>query len=191
MQRRRNYFIKKKFQMNFIVKFGLLLLLESILIIALFMYISKNTLTTGYAHSILKVENTQNFFIIPFTLVSLICFTAIGLAGMIVFTLFSHRIAGPLYRFEKILQQIGAGDLTANVKLRKKDQLVEFEKLINILVNTLDNRMGNIKRDLEQAQELILKIEDPEAVSELNKKLNLIKDEINHFKVTADLKTKQ
>jgi len=147
MQRRRNYFIKKKFQMNFIVKFGLLLLLESILIIALFMYISKNTLTTGYAHSILKVENTQNFFIIPFTLVSLICFTAIGLAGMIVFTLFSHRIAGPLYRFEKILQQIGAGDLTANVKLRKKDQLVEFEKLINILVNTLDNRMGNIKRD--------------------------------------------
>jgi len=36
-----------------------------------------------------------------------------------------------------------------------------------------------------------LKIEDPEAVSELNKKLNLIKDEINHFKVTADLKTKQ
>ena len=78
-----------------------------------------------------------------------------------------------------------------NVKLRKKDQLVEFEKLINIQVNTLDNRMGNIKRDLEQAQELILKIEDPEAVSELNKKLNLIKDEINHFKVTADLKTKQ
>ena len=191
MQRRRNYFIKKKFQMNFIVKFGLLLLLESILIIALFMYISKNTLTTGYAHSILKVENTQNFFIIPFTLVSLICFTAIGLAGMIVFTLFSHRIAGPLYRFEKILQQIGAGDLTANVKLRKKDQLVEFEKLINILVNTLDNRMGSIKRNLEQAQELLLKIDDPEAVSELNKKFNLIKDEINHFKVTADLKTKQ
>lgn len=191
MQRRRNYFIKKKFQMNFIVKFGLLLLLESILIIALFMYISKNTLTTGYAHSILKVENTQNFFIIPFTLVSLICFTAIGLAGMIVFTLFSHRIAGPLYRFEKILQQIGAGDLTANVKLRKKDQLEEFEKLINILVNTLDNRMGSIKRNLEQAQELLLKIDDPEAVSELNKKFNLIKDEINHFKVTADLKTKQ
>ncbi|OGX24647.1 MAG: hypothetical protein A2Y03_03065 [Omnitrophica WOR_2 bacterium GWF2_38_59] len=191
MQRRRNYFIKKKFQMNFIVKFGLLLLLESILIIALFMYISKNTLTTGYAHSILKVENTQNFFIIPFTLVSLICFTAIGLAGMIVFTLFSHRIAGPLYRFEKILQQIGAGDLTANIKLRKKDQLEEFEKLINILVNTLDNRMGSIKRNLEQAQELLLKIDDPEAVSELNKKFNLIKDEINHFKVTADLKTKQ
>lgn len=190
MEKRRNYFIKKKFQMNFIVKFGLLLLLETVLIIALFMYLSSDTLTTGYSHSILRVENTQDFFIIPFTLVSLICFIAIGLVGMVVFTLLSHRIAGPLYRFEKILQQMGDGDLTPNVILRKKDQLEEFEKLINILVDTLDTRMGNIKRNLEQAQELLLKVDAPEAFSELNKRLNLIKDEINHFKVTSDFKTK-
>ncbi len=190
MEKRKNYFIKKKFQMNFIIKLGLLLLLESVLILALFLYISDDTLTTGYSQSILRVENTQNFFLIPFTLITLICFVAIGLAGMVVFTLLSHRIAGPLYRFEQMLQQVGEGDLTTNVNLRKKDQLKEFEKLINVFVDTLDNRMGNIKRDLEQAQKLVSKVNDPDAASELNNKLNAIKDEINHFKVTSDIKNK-
>lgn len=36
---------------------------------------------------------------------------------------FSHYIAGPLFRFEKVLQEMGKGNLTMNVKLRKNDEL--------------------------------------------------------------------
>lgn len=190
MERRKKLFVKKKFQLSFILKFALLLLLESVLIVFLFTYMTNNTVTTGYAQSILRVESSLQFFLVPFILLSMICFVAISLVGMVVFTLFSHRIAGPLYRFEKILQQMGEGDLTANVNLRKKDQLVEVETLINEFVDMLDKRMGAMKVNLEQAQAFLMQMEDSATREELCQKLNLIKDEINHFKVTSDFKTK-
>ena len=86
MQKRKNYFIKKKFQFNFFSKFVLLLLIESALIISLFMYLSADTLTTGFQNSILTVERTQSFFFIPFVFITLIIVIGISLCGIIVFT---------------------------------------------------------------------------------------------------------
>jgi len=188
MQRRRNYFIKKKFQTDFSSRFILLLLLESFLIGGLFMHISGDTITTGYLDSVLRVEKTSSFFFIPFLLITLIVVVGIAIAGMAVFTLLSHRIAGPLYRFEKVLKQIGGGDLTASINLRKTDQLIEFKEALNTFIDSLDKRMGSIKNGLIEVQELLTKTDDPEVISKLNKTINVIKDELSHFKVTSDFK---
>jgi nitrogen fixation/metabolism regulation signal transduction histidine kinase len=36
---------------------------------------------------------------------------------------FSHRIAGPLYRFRRIFQSVASGDLTVRTSIRKSDYL--------------------------------------------------------------------
>jgi len=184
MLRRRNYFIKKKFQVDFSYRFIILLLLEAAAIAGLFMYISSNTLTTGYSNSTLTIKHTSDFFFVPFLLIVAIVAIGIGIATMVVFILLSHRIAGPLYRFEKIINEIGAGDLTKRISLRKTDQLIELKEALNILMESLDQRLGRIKNNAAQLRELITK-NDPSDRDKIYKAIELLKKEIDHFKVAS------
>jgi len=188
MQRRKNYLINKKFQLNVLFQLIVLLVLESALIVGLFMQISRDTLTTGYLDLILRVERTQDFFFTPLLLMTLIVVVGIGIAGIIVFTLLTHRIAGPLYRFEKVLKQIGAGDVSKKFDLRKLDQLTHVEQTLNALIDSLDARMKRVKRELIELQKLASKAGDSTALSEIQEKIKHIKNEIDYFKVSSDPK---
>lgn len=182
--RRRNYFIKKKFQISFVYPFVALLLSEAALIAWLFMYISSDTLTAGYLASSLSVERTSNFFFTPFLLI--ICIVGIGItiAAMVIFVLISHRIAGPLYRFEKIINEITGGDLTKRVSLRKTDQLTELKEALNILMESFDQRLGRVKSNLSELKDLLSR-NDPANSEKIYKAIELLKKEIDHFKVTS------
>ena len=182
--RRRNYFIKKGFQFNFALKFMVLILLEAALIAGLFMQISGNTLTTGYANSKLTIESTRNFFLWPVLLIVLITAIGIGLAGMAIFILLSHRIAGPLYRFEKDLGDMGNGDLTKRIFLRKTDQLTEVKEALNKFIGNIDMRMGKVKSALSELKALTDKVESGNSAS-IQNAVKKLKEEMDSFKVTS------
>jgi methyl-accepting chemotaxis protein len=188
MLRRRNYLIKKGFQIRFSGWFMLLLLLESALIAGLFMTISRNTITTGYTDSILTVETTRQFFFLPLLLISLIVVVGIGIIGLAVFVLLSHRIAGPLFRFEQALKQIEEGDLTLNMHLRKNDQLYEFKEGLNKLIDALNQRISHLKKTVHDIDELLTIGHDAETLTVIQDKVKHLKDELNHFRVTAQKK---
>jgi len=188
MIRRKNYLIKKRFQFNFLSKFIILLVLESALIMGFFMHISNNTLTTGYYNSILTVETTSQYFFVSFLLITLIVVIGIGIAGMVVFILLSHRIAGPLYRFEKTLKDIENGDLTAQIDLRRSDQLIEIKEALNTVLSSLNGRVGKIRQYIEQAEDLVARRDDPESTAKLKKTVDLLKKEVSLFKITSAFK---
>ncbi len=151
--RRKNYFIKRSFQTKFSLRFALLILLEALLITALFWYVSKGTLTTGYSGGELKIEKTASFFYVSFVLILMIASIAVGMVGMLVFIFYSHRIAGPLFRFQKTLQELASGDLTGRIRLRQKDQLVDLGDSINLAAGTLDKQIGRLKKEIETASQ--------------------------------------
>lgn len=188
MIKRRQYLIKKRFQLGFLARFTALVIVGLVLIAALFMYSANNTLTTGYSNSVLRIERTSSFFFVSMVLIILIVATGVTLAGMILFVLFSHRIAGPLYRFEKTLKQIEDGDLTARINLRKSDQLTEIKEAFNSLTHSLDARVGKIKAHLSEIERALAISNDPQASARILEILKRLKDEIRHFKVTSNLK---
>jgi nitrogen fixation/metabolism regulation signal transduction histidine kinase len=49
----------------------------------------------------------------------------------------SHRIAGPAYRIERTLREIGKGNLDIHIKLRKYDELVGIANAINDMTSDL------------------------------------------------------
>ncbi|OIO37804.1 MAG: hypothetical protein AUJ71_04445 [Candidatus Omnitrophica bacterium CG1_02_49_16] len=151
--RRRNYFIKKSFQTRFSLRFVLLIMLEALLIAGLFWHVAKGTLTTGYSGTELRIEKTASFFYVSFVLILLIASLAIGLVGMLVFIFYSHRIAGPLFRFQRSLQEISGGDLTGRIRLRQKDQLGELGESINLMTKSMDQQIGKLKKEIETASQ--------------------------------------
>ncbi len=185
MMRRRNYLIKKDYQLSFASKFLALLLLEAVLIGGLFFFLSGNTLTTGYMDSVLKIDTTSRYFFMPLVLILLIAAIGIGMAGLVVFTALSHRIAGPLFRFEKTLEGLSSGDLTQRISLRKKDQLRLLKESINDLAGTFDRRMAKSKALLAELTQLASAKDAAQHTPRIRELAELLKEEIGRFKVTS------
>jgi methyl-accepting chemotaxis protein len=60
----------------------------------------------------------------------------------------THRFAGPLYRFHQVVDQMAAGDLSGQFKLRKGDDLVELEMAMNRAIESLAGTIQQAKRPL-------------------------------------------
>jgi nitrate/nitrite-specific signal transduction histidine kinase len=60
-------------------------------------------------------------------------------------TLFSsHRVAGPMYRFEKMANELIRGNYAARVRIRKTDEFKEMARLLNYLAEGLEiSRTGD------------------------------------------------
>ena len=79
-----------------------------------------------------------------------------GLLLVILATLFTHRFAGPLYRFEVSLDTMIKGDVSFKIVLRKKDECKSLADKINMfnsnLCSSLDS-MSAIASEIETRQE--------------------------------------
>ncbi|MEW5951874.1 MAG: methyl-accepting chemotaxis protein [Elusimicrobiota bacterium] len=54
---------------------------------------------------------------------------------VIVSAVISHKMAGPIYKFEKSCQTVASGDLSHRVFLRKGDQLTELQDSFNDMLS--------------------------------------------------------
>jgi len=151
--KRRTYFVKKGFQFKFILKFCLLVLIGVILSTSLLFLFSQDTLTSSFHQSRLVVKQT-GLAILPFVVyTNLITLGLITLATVVVTLFVSHKIAGPMFRFEKDLQAIGQGDLTKKVMLRKKDQITDMAVCLNNMIASLHSKILDIQTEVEHILE--------------------------------------
>jgi nitrogen fixation/metabolism regulation signal transduction histidine kinase len=74
----------------------------------------------------------------------------------------SHKIAGPVYKFEKTCEKISEGDLTQRVFLRKGDSLIELQSAFNNMIEKLHSVIKineDLKKELKEKNIGIEKIE--------------------------------
>ncbi len=185
MIKRRNYLIKKDVQMGFVYRFLALLLVELALIAFLFNYVSTNTITSGYIDSVLKVQTTPAFFLVQVFLIMLVVGVGMGLAGMVVFVMLSHRIAGPIYRIEQDLESVKSGDLTKRISIRSTDRMTELKDSLNDLVGGLDARVSRIHTGLSELKSMAARKDEPGNADKILKAIEALNNEINFFKVTS------
>lgn len=60
----------------------------------------------------------------------------VGLAGIV----FTHKVAGPIFKMKRLLRQVGEGKLVVREKLRKGDELQHFFEAFENMVNDLRGR---------------------------------------------------
>ena len=53
----------------------------------------------------------------------------------------SHRVAGPLYRFQRVWKAVAEGDLSVRARIRKTDYLRNEADLINEMIEALTKRI--------------------------------------------------
>jgi len=169
--KRRIYFIEKSFQAKFIMKFCGLIGLGGILTIGLLYLWAKGATTVSIVNSRVVVTTAANF-ILPLLIQTVIIVTILVAIATIAVTLFvSHKIAGPLYRFKKIMEAMGEGDFLSQVKIRKGDQLQDLAKIFDNMIAKNRLKIKALKADLGVFNEKLSNISENE-ISE-NKKAYL------------------
>jgi methyl-accepting chemotaxis protein len=138
---------------------------------------------------LVAIVNTVNFRI----LVSIMVISPlVGFLGIYL----SHKIAGPVYRIEKSLGSMAAGDLSFRITLRKGDEMVSLANNINRLTDSLVMAIKTEKAHLENAskelyalRELISSAAPQEkalmnnSLENLDNEIRLIGKELDKYKV--------
>lgn len=94
---------------------------------------------------VLEVLSKVNYQLWPRLFIFLIL---IGLLSLFL----SHRIAGPIYRFQEILHEAEKGNFSHSVHLRKTDEFNELSKDFNLFFKNLSSQINKIKNSANTLQ---------------------------------------
>ncbi|MFQ5735614.1 MAG: hypothetical protein ACE5GY_01980 [Thermodesulfobacteriota bacterium] len=137
----KNRLLERDFKLKFGLKLCLLTIAGMAAVTLLLYSMTSRTLGGTYAEAIytlydLKIRIFPLIFASSYSIFILAVVTA-AIAAISV--LFSHKIAGPLFRVEKNLEVIGSGDLTVQTRFRGNDQLVALADEINEMSRSLNH----------------------------------------------------
>jgi methyl-accepting chemotaxis protein len=177
--KRRIVFIKKEYQAKFIAKFCLILLAGGVISTLLVLLLSRGTLTTSFEHGRLIVKDTAAAILPTVLLTNAITLVIVIFIAVLTVLYVSHKIAGPMFRFEKDITSVKDGDLTRQINLRKEDQFSDLSKSMNEMISGLREKILAIESEIERVRNRCKKPEEikkEEIASRLDRLVRFIKE---------------
>jgi len=151
--KRRNYFIKQDLQGRYILGYFLLALGAVIFFVLIFAMLTSNTMTISYEENTLRLGRTPLILLKQFFAANWV-FLLLGSGVLVVLAMMlTHRFAGPLYKFEKYIEEMSSGRLGAPLYLRTHDEGKELAGKIGAMSQQLAQswrELDEIARQLEQ-----------------------------------------
>lgn len=158
--RRSTVVINSQFQ----YQYALLTALAAVLLVNAFLIISA------------FLPNSQGYSLSTGNTVLVVCLEVVLIVGVWWGSLFaSHKIAGPVYVMVRQIEKLAEGDLTARVRLRRKDAFQVEAVAINQCIEELQNHLHEVSalaRELEQQDSQGTEKQDA-LIKQLNQKLSL------------------
>ena len=104
----------------------------------------------------------------------------------------SHKIAGPVYRFEQSAKIIANGDFSYRIRLRKGDELHELAQAFNGMTESLESIVKENNKVLEHINKIVDRARDgfnkkslsSEEKKKLLEDLNLVQEELRRITET-------
>lgn len=180
--RRRRYIIMPKFQFKYL---AIVIILVFIIMLVTIYIVNLTLRTTPVLENLSEIEVVAVTSLVYRTVIYICCVFVIIIAVLGIFVL--HRIAGPLYVFDKMFNLVSQGDLTIKVKLRKGDELKElaesFQRMIdnlNLFIKTDKEKIDEIKKEVKSLSNETTE----QGFQQKIDKINLLLDELyKNFKI--------
>ncbi len=97
-------------------------------------------------------EAQQRMLLVGLVVALMILVVCIGIAGIIV----THKVAGPVFKMQRMFGQVGDGHFAIRERLRKGDEMQTFFEAFEKMLGRLRDRQG---RDIERIDEAIARVE--------------------------------
>lgn len=181
--RRRNYFIHKRIQTKYaILTVSLLLLYTMILLVAVFAPYAMalfSDLPLSERSQAAEVLLMLDKNIWPGIGVVIILFGVLSI-------FITHKLAGPVFVFERMAKNMAEGDLTVRAHLRDGDDLHDLAEYMNQMADSTETVLMNLDKEYKKMSLYVAELESEldardiseKAIVELVKKIDLDKDGI-------------
>jgi len=160
-----NFYIKKRLQWRILLKIWGIILASLLVTGIIFYFYSDINVGKSYRLFHIKAESFLDF-LIPVLLTG---FFASLILGVVASLFFPHPIAGPLYRIERELVDIGKGNLRKEIRIRKGDELEDLADSINIMIRELRDSIKAISDFSVEIGGLVARARDESPNETINK----------------------
>ncbi len=184
------------FKLRFMLIFCLITLTAVSLASLLFYFLTYRELSHDYGEAFFALQSVKRaVFPLLFASIQSVALLALVSIAIAVLSLFySHKIAGPIYRFEKAVEAVGSGDLTCVVRLRAGDQILGIEKTMCTSINLMNQRVKGINdiilriRTLEERLRTLLETDlQQKGIKELTDDLRIELRELKSIMATIKM----
>jgi len=104
---------------------------------------------------------------------------AVLIPAAAVFSIYlTHRLAGPLFRFEQTARELIRGNLALRIRLRKGDELHELAGLLNEVLDTIEPAFREIRESEAHVREAVSWIMD-----EMRKQPSVNREALNRLEI--------
>ena len=174
---RKRYLINKTFQMKFLFRIFLGVLLTSMLLSSMIFYLSRSGTTVVFRDFHLEVLTTSEFILSSLfislavsLIVSLVLYFVLGL-------IYSHHISGPMFRFERVFKNMAEGDLLQSVVLRHNDEWKATASSLEAALASLRDKMSHLNRAFRDLKNM----EEVKNSPEISQKMDAVQKSIQQF----------
>lgn len=177
---RKNYFVKPGFQ----TKLTLIILLIVVIVAnivggVIYGLLSGSVVIEQFA-KILEVENQRDLLLPVILFSELVAIIIVTFIGIFV----SHTMAGPIYRFEMVLEDLANGELDSHFHLRTSDEFHELADGFNDLIASLNSRVSEMKVYVSNLNNIMGEISSPKDITVYD--IDNIKETINKLSVSVN-----
>lgn len=169
--KRKTYIVKPSLQIKYLITTLAMVFITGVIVYFNLWYGIKSDPKlwhlTAETWQLIEAAYRFNFIIIVIGLL-----VAFGLTNLFLF----HRIAGPLFSIERTIKKLSDGELSANIQIRRKDEIQDFAGEIQSMIENLRKIVSDDKEKIKQIQEALEKGNIDEAKNKLatvNERLKL------------------
>lgn len=141
-----NVLINRPLQREFTLAM-LTIMMTAAIVVGLMIHSSFRDMMQGVPATISKttfeqmILDANSQLVVSSILIIFLAVIATGFFGVF----FLHRVAGPVYRFHRVLQRLGQGELLNEIQLRRGDFFTETADSLNLVIKLLKRRAANAK----------------------------------------------
>ncbi|MEJ2201527.1 MAG: methyl-accepting chemotaxis protein [Desulfuromonadaceae bacterium] len=146
-----NLSVKRKFQMWLLVRILGVVAVSSLVAVAILYFYARQEISASFYTAHIQIRRVSDL-LFP-VMAAGACVSL--LSGLLLALFLPQKLAGPVFRVQKGLEQIGAGDLTFRVGLRSNDVLEDLADSVNATTASLQTKIQEIKVGQQELDQLL------------------------------------
>jgi len=176
--------IERSFESKFLLNFIISVIAGFVIIIATLYIVLPRDDVLHYYEAIFSFIQVKNVLVKTFIIAGVIELAFIALVITIISILASHKLAGPIYRLEKTLENFADGDLTRVVRFRRYDPLRDVERTFNNSLKEFAQRLKTIDEANDNMNKAREKLDGTaESIEKFKEEIDTLEKEIEKFKL--------
>jgi methyl-accepting chemotaxis protein len=175
---RKSFIIKPRLQIKYLFITLLLTVISSVVIYLTLSYVLfRPERLEGLSAA--EIDLFQHSFRMYFFWAVVLLVLASGLEGIYRF----HRVVGPLYAIEKVIQTFSTGDFSGNIQIRKGDELTDLVEELQVMREQLKSFVQSDRSACNRIEDRLLRLQTScrqgASVEVLEKEIEVIRAELS------------